>query len=294
MKIPLGGALRAIIDNNTPATFLEMKMKRGAIAIGAVIVLALGGGGTLAYKKLVGPSAEEIAKKRTDSVRAEGEQKALAEAKRREAERHRADSVRQKQVADSIKAHPCPTEKFHPDATTGFMTLAALQKFLAGHACDPYKSMFDSTGAFRAISEEERHTPLVSMFEIARNLQVLKDPWELMPANVQRALLPPAMKMIAGAIAPYVHRKETTRYLLALDWTRDIETVNPRWLNEGIQWDPGDVAMDTAMVDITGYGKVSRSDVWVRMFWKRRGREMFEAAKSAFGQALQPPTAKKK
>ncbi len=207
-------------------------------------------------------------------------------------------------VADSLtawnEANPCPPV-FKADSLTGFMTPKEVRDFISGHACDPYQEYFDSLGRLDASQAGDRMSlRLVSMHgrrgsgqarimaTIARILWPLKNAYNLVPKSAQQDIFSRAMGMIAPAIVGLgteedpgaVHLEEVNRYLLDLDWSRDIQSVNPDWWTS-VEWP----ANDTTRVTLPGYGDIGFADLWARMFWKRRGPEIFGMAKAAFATA---------
>ncbi|MDO8592479.1 MAG: hypothetical protein Q7R92_01735 [bacterium] len=81
-------------------------------------------------------------------------------------------------------------------------------------------------------------------------------------------------KPLAKLVAEMVDTGLLSRYLLSLDWKKDITIVDPRWYDN---W--------SRVVSINGdkrspfFANLSFRDVQVRLFWQRRGQVVFETVR---------------
>jgi len=240
-----------------------------AVALVAILFAACGEKGPSEAEQLL---ADQLATAQADAEAARIEawtQKARADS----IEKAEADSAAQAQ-ADSVAAHPCPPV-FQADSLTGFFTLEGFRVFFAGHTCDPYKDYFAEDGTMSR--------PVSLLDQLHDDLSGLKRAWYLLPEAARKALLPQVMPLVARGVGAYASPRDIHRYLMDLDWERDIAPVNPDWYysekyGSTVQWSDD----DNKPILLPGYGEVARLDLKYRIAWQHQGRETFEAAKRAF------------
>src|SRR3989344_2222951 len=161
--------------------------------------------------------------------------------------------------------------------------------------CDPFKEYFTIEGRIRMDNWPGEHpssTFLGNLQMLAYPLRHLKQAFENLSIPDRRQILIPAMKLVAPAVVGYVHRSYLEDYLLKLDWAKDVASVDPVWYG-ATSW-PADRFQRVSVSMPDGEGsklvsperKLSKVDLWVRMFWLRRGELVFNTAKEAVREAL--------
>lgn len=166
--------------------------------------------------------------------------------------------------------------------------------------CDPRRAVFTIDGKVRDdaffLLYDPNEKPIVSYdvgagYHLLQNLQSValkfrsvKQAFDQLPVLQRREILAPAADVAAKYIVGYVHEDHLKEWLLNLDWDRDVVPVDPDWYL-GMNWP----ANRLEKVAIEGFNqKLSKVDLWVRMFWLRRGELVFETAKNAVAKELTP------
>src|SRR3989338_5438784 len=109
-----------------------------------------------------------------------------------------------------------------------------------------------------------------------------------MPILQRREVVQQAASIVASHAVSYMHQNDMRAWLVNYDWVRDIEPVNPDWY-QGTEWpenrlEPVEPTLSSdnesgRIKDPKAKGlKLSKVDIWWRMFWKRRGEIIFNAA----------------
>lgn len=155
---------------------------------------------------------------------------------------------------------------------------------------DPYKEYFTVDGKIHLQkSPEDRGWEMLGILHtIAGGNKYLGELFSKMPMLARRRLLQQATPVVFGYIVEYAHPDLIRAWITSLDWKRDVERVNPD-LYRKAAW-PEDMA---AAIDLPDYGKVSKLDFWVRMFWLRRGEFVFNAVKNETAKKLAQKNQKK-
>jgi len=144
--------------------------------------------------------------------------------------------------------------------------------------CDLHGEYFTIDGRIRQDPPTNRHLSVPGM-NVSANLQRVAGTYvgvvrqfNGLPVMVRRTILRQTAPVVAGYVAEYVHPELLDEGLLSLDWEIDVATVNPEWFN-GIDW-PQE---REERIDVEGYHEpISRVDLWIRMFWLRRGQAVLE------------------
>lgn len=152
-----------------------------------------------------------------------------------------------------------------------------IEQFLS---CDPTGRYFTFDGKLRSDGFYEP-TPgrysVVNIQIVNGRFRYLESSFEILPVMVRRGLVEIAAPKLAEVLVDYLHEDHINDWLLELDWERDIASLDPDWYL-GTDW-PED---RTRSVSIEGYHEdISKLDLWVRMWWLRRGEAMFTVAKEA-------------
>jgi hypothetical protein len=196
-----------------------------------------------------------------------------------------------------------PEKRTRCEPRLGVLNLESIQKFTTEvRGCDPLKSYFTIDGRIRKDNWESEHASIAflgNMQMLSHPFRDLKSSFDNLSLLEQRAIIGPAMNLIAPAVVEYVHRSHLNDFLLSLDWERDIAWVDPQWY-DGTNW-PEDRFKPVALTTRTWSGgesdsavyvasvpsrKLSKIDLWVRMFWLRRGELVFNTAKAAVQEAI--------
>ena len=113
-----------------------------------------------------------------------------------------------------------------------------------------------------------------------------------MPVLARRNLLNVGMELVASYAIEYVHPEHLEEWLLNLEWERDVASIDPDWYRLEVQPENPDIECISGCsiwpidrnrkISIDGYHRpISKGDMWVLMFWKRRGEFIFNSAKTA-------------
>lgn len=165
---------------------------------------------------------------------------------------------------------------------------------------DPYREYFTIDGHVRDKMGGGVGT-LYALQTIAQENRYLEGVFNSLPVLQRREVLRPVADIVAGYVVEYVHHDDLRSWLVNLDWKRDIEPVNPDWYEATTwpenQFEPVEVQVlaageDDAVNDPKAKGfKISKVDLWWRMFWRRRGEAIFNAAKAAVAAQLSEQSA---
>jgi len=154
--------------------------------------------------------------------------------------------------------------------------------------CDPMRDYFAYGGIIKSDQygfKDETEYPepnksvikLKNMQTVSRKLAWIDDVFTSLPLEDRDGVVEKAMPLVADFVVDYLHKDHLEGWLLDLQWSKDIQPVKPSWYQE-INW-PDD---RSKAVQIDGYDqKLSKIDLWVRMWWKRRGKPLFKRAKKA-------------
>lgn len=142
---------------------------------------------------------------------------------------------------------------------------------------DPYRKDFQADGR---VVDKKGSSALDTFVKIGMENSYMEKLFNSMPILERRQLLKDAPGVVLPYVVEYAHPLQIKQWVVDLDWKRDIEPVDPDWYrdNENVKWPPSDW---NKPVKIEGYQTISRTNLWVRMFWKRRGEAVFEAVKAA-------------
>lgn len=148
---------------------------------------------------------------------------------------------------------------------------------------DPYRELFDIDGKLRehwydgADCNRYKGSCIRWQLEMfAGQYKHLQKLFDAMPLMARRQFLKDAGPIVMNYAVGYVHPSYIENWLTKLDWSRDIASVDPEWYAK-TKW-PED---QTQMVELGNLGQMTKTDLWVRMFWLRRGEAVFTAAKTA-------------
>ena len=179
----------------------------------------------------------------------------------------------------------------------GMLTIDSLASFIElVKSCDPFKKDFTTDGKVRDDNWEPEYiggrTVLGNLQGFAYVFKDLGTAFENLPILKQREILQPTMKLVAAAVVEYIHRSHLEEYLLQLNWERDIASVSPGWYG-ATSW-PDDRFQRVPVSAPDGEGsrvvsperKLSKIDLWVRLFWRRRGELVFKTAQEEVRAAL--------
>ena len=160
---------------------------------------------------------------------------------------------------------------------------------------DPYRENFTIDGH---VKENENGVDTLYVVQlIARENRYLESVFNAMPILQRREVVQQAANIVASHAVSYMHQNDMRAWLVNYDWKRDIEPVNPDWY-QGTEWPenrfepveptlPGTGANEGFVKDPKAKGfKISKVDLWWRMFWKRRGEIIFNAAKTSVAAEL--------
>jgi|GEM_PF-5751056 len=189
----------------------------------------------------------------------------------------------------------------------GSLTFDSLEVFIRKvRECDPLKAYFTTEGRVTDDDRDGTHYlahlhPSARMLDnvqsIAGYFAPLKAAFENLAILQRREILRPAIKLVVPMVVEYVHRNYLDDFLLKLDWQRDIAWVDPAWY-EGTNWPENrfestvptlrkSVGEDSiAYIPATPARKLSKVDLWIRMFWLRRGELIFRTAQEEVKAAL--------
>ena len=155
---------------------------------------------------------------------------------------------------------------------------------------DPYSEHFTIDGHVSEGFGNGVDTLFVAQL-IARQNRYLESVFNKMPVLQRREVVQQAANIVASHATSYLHPNDLRAWLVNYEWKRDIEPVNPDWY-QGTKWpenrlEPVEPTLSSdnesgRIKDPKAKGfKLSKVDLWWRMFWKRRGEIIFNAAKSA-------------
>lgn len=149
--------------------------------------------------------------------------------------------------------------------------------------CDPMGDYFAINGKVRTnrIGSHESEfntgrTALTNLQLASGKLHYLQEVYNKMPMLARRKAAEELAPIAAEFAVGYLHEDHLQSWLLELSWEEDIEPIDPQWY-QGKDWPDNRLQP----IQIQGYGEVSKLDLWVRMWWKRRGEALFDAAKDA-------------
>jgi hypothetical protein len=160
--------------------------------------------------------------------------------------------------------------------------------------CDPLGDYFQLNGKIRknhyGFHDTDGYAPESEGFVMLKNMQTasrkfdwVDDAFTGLPMMDRRAVAEAAMPLLADFMVEYLHEDHLQNWLLKLDWSEDIAPINPQWY-EGVDW-PTDKSKP---VSIDGFDqKLSKIDLWVRMWWLRRGEGLFRMAKEAVSKRVE-------
>lgn len=156
--------------------------------------------------------------------------------------------------------------------------------------CDPIGNYFDLAGRFRddgiyddygyMYADGRGSNALTNMQIVADKLQPFYALFESLPVTRRREIMESVGPKAAAFAVGYFHPELLKEGLIDLDWDKDIVSVDPDWYHD-TDW-PENRYEPT---EISGYGNVSKIELWTRMFWLRRGEAMFDAAKKLVSEA---------
>jgi hypothetical protein len=180
---------------------------------------------------------------------------------------------------------------YHVRPTTPDSAKALISRF---KKCDPLGDYFTLAGKIRGSQYgyqddneyPEEHKSIIKL----KNLQVasrkfgwVDDSFRGLPMLDRRAVAEVAMPLLADLMVDYFHEEHLQEWLLALKWDEDIKSVEPSWYKE-VDW-PSDRSKPT---QINGFDeKLSKIDLWVRLWWLRRGEGLFTRAKEAVSERVE-------
>ena len=236
-----------------------------------------------------GPSKEETAKHVADSTKVA---RRTADSVARVARQRTADA-QAKARKDSIAKLPPPCNPHFEADSSDFMSLEGITSLvkavnncpkgvpadlLGGQAVDSAGHISSEGGGHLANLEAT-----VSYFN-----NIYQDTWvkmsaayDNMPGIPRKALLIPALQAVLPEVLKHLTTEEVNNYLLRLEWNRDIEAVSPNWLR-ATKW-----PNDSSAIQMPGSTlKLTHEELWIRMFWRRRGELVFLASKSVTSQLL--------
>jgi len=180
---------------------------------------------------------------------------------------------------------------YHVRPTTPDSAKALLSRI---KECDPMGSYFALGGKIRSDQygfKDEKEYPepdrsvikLKNMQVVSRKFEWVDDAFRGLPLLDRRAVAEVAMPLAAKFMIDYLHQKHLEEWLLTLKWEEDIESVEPSWYKE-VDW-PSDRSKPT---QINGFDeKLSKIDLWVRLWWLRRGEGLFTRAKEAVSERVE-------
>ncbi len=177
---------------------------------------------------------------------------------------------------------PCDSTQVQKD-----MTVADAEQVLTElRVCDPTGEYFDLAGRIR---EDGVHfdfgdagaNAFANIYAAVGTLRPFFWVFERLPVLRRREIMESVGPKAAVFTVEYLHPEQLEEWLLGLDWEQDIAPVNPDWYF-GTTW-PTD---RYERVEIDGYGSISKIELWVRMFWRRRGEAMFEITKNLVSEAV--------
>lgn len=148
--------------------------------------------------------------------------------------------------------------------------------------CDPLSPFFEMDGHIKMTEYYGGWANIFwAMSSKARGPKIAES-FDKLPVLARRAIFKAALPLVCDWAMEYAHPDELHRYLLDLDWDTNIAPVNPAlYWGAGTDW-PDD---QLEKIEIAG-GQYSKTDYWVAMFWQRRGRYVFEAAKQELSSRL--------
>lgn len=101
-----------------------------------------------------------------------------------------------------------------------------------------------------------------------------------LPSPVQTLVLTSLRPLLVKLGVRIVPRELLERYLIELEWERDIATVNPHWERNWKQ-------MQSDLNEpVLYFNNLSYWDVWFRLWWSRRTEAQFESFKVAMAEAM--------
>jgi hypothetical protein len=179
---------------------------------------------------------------------------------------------------------PCGSTEIRRD-----MTVEDAEQVVAElRECDPMGEYFDLSGRLwddRYAGWLNEASPgvntLINMQIVAGELRPFYRLFEALSVAQRRQIMETVGPQVAAFAVWYLHPQHVQEWLLDLDWERDIAPVDLDWYSETI-WPENRYER----VSLFGYGEVSKIELWVRMFWKRRGEAMFEATKELVSGAV--------